>query len=167
MSKYIRMHQVEAEPMTRGDYNTFRGWTIPANENPADEGYKVTYPDGYVSWCPKAQFDEAAIRCTVYGDPDAPKHTVTFAYAIAQCRYHGRKIRRLNWNGDGQFVRYETVLVFEDGKLHINEENAGTAKDSECFVFHSKNRVTGETGIQVGWLASQGDMKSEDWVIDD
>ena len=34
--KYIRMHQVEAEPMTRGDYNKFRGWTITADENPAD-----------------------------------------------------------------------------------------------------------------------------------
>lgn len=59
MQKYIRCHIVEAEPMTRGDYNKFRGWEIPANENPADEGYKVVYPDGYVSWCPKAQFEAA------------------------------------------------------------------------------------------------------------
>lgn len=58
--KYIRMHQIEAEPMTRGDYNKFRGWTIPANENPADAGYIVKYPDGYVSWCPKAQFENNA-----------------------------------------------------------------------------------------------------------
>lgn len=57
---FIRMHQVDAEPMTRGDYNKFRGWTIPANENPSDEGYKVVYPDGYVSWCPKAQFENNA-----------------------------------------------------------------------------------------------------------
>lgn len=57
---YIRMHQVEAEPMTRGDYNKFRGWTTPADENPADEGYIVKYPDGYVSWCPKAQFENNA-----------------------------------------------------------------------------------------------------------
>ena len=55
--KYIRMHQVDAEPMTRGDYNNSLGLTIPANENPADEGYIVKYPDGYVSWCPKAQFE--------------------------------------------------------------------------------------------------------------
>ena len=61
--KYIRMHQVEAEPMTRGDYNKKRGWEIPANENPADEGYLVTYPDGYVSWCPKAQFEAAGRPC--------------------------------------------------------------------------------------------------------
>ena len=58
--KYIRMHQVDAEPMTRGDYNNSLGLTIPANENPADEGYIVKYPDGYVSWCPKAQFENNA-----------------------------------------------------------------------------------------------------------
>ena len=61
--KYIRMHEVDAEPMTRGDYNKSRGWEIPANENPADEGYKVVYPDGYVSWCPKAQFEAAGRPC--------------------------------------------------------------------------------------------------------
>jgi hypothetical protein len=57
--KYIGVKLIEAEPMTRGEYNDFRGWIIPPNENPADGGYKVVYPDGYVSWCPKEQFDVA------------------------------------------------------------------------------------------------------------
>ena len=45
--------------MTRGNYNELRGWETPANENAADEGYHVVYPDGYESWCPKAQFEAA------------------------------------------------------------------------------------------------------------
>lgn len=57
MKKYIRCHLVEAMPMTRGAYNKKRGWTLPKNENPKDKGYFVKYPDGYVSWCPKAQFE--------------------------------------------------------------------------------------------------------------
>lgn len=62
MKKYIRCHLVEATPMTRGAYNKKRGWTVPKDENPKDEnpkdkGYLVKYPDGYVSWCPKAQFE--------------------------------------------------------------------------------------------------------------
>jgi hypothetical protein len=36
---------------------------------------------------------------------------------------------------------------------------------SSCFVFHFVNRKTGETGIQVGWLASQADMAASDWRI--
>lgn len=59
MQKYIGVKRIEAKPMTRGDYNTYRGWKIPANENPADEGYLVKYRDGYESWSPKEIFEEA------------------------------------------------------------------------------------------------------------
>lgn len=45
--------------MNRGDYNLYRGWTIPENENPNDEGYLVKYSDSYESWSPKNTFDEA------------------------------------------------------------------------------------------------------------
>lgn len=59
MKKYIGTKLIEAEPMTRGEYNEYRGWTIPADENPADEGYLVRYSDSYVSWSPKEVFDKA------------------------------------------------------------------------------------------------------------
>ena len=58
MKKYQCHKIVEAEPMTRGDYNKFKGWIIPENENPSDEGYKVKYSDDYISWSPKDAFDE-------------------------------------------------------------------------------------------------------------
>lgn len=29
MKTYIGVKKIEAEPMTRGDYNTYRGWQIP------------------------------------------------------------------------------------------------------------------------------------------
>ena len=59
MQKYVGVKQIEAKPMTRGDYNKYRGWAIPENENPNDEGYLVRYSDDYVSWSPKDVFDEA------------------------------------------------------------------------------------------------------------
>ena len=155
MLKYIRCHIVEAKPMTRGDYNTLRGWAIPDNENPADEGYYIVYPDGYQSWCPKAQFEAAG----------KPIDSMTFGQAIDACRYAGKKIQRKNWNGVGQYVRYEEVLISEDGKLHTEPQGAPGMVVSGCFVFHFVNRKTGETGIQVGWLASQADMAADDWVI--
>ncbi len=57
--KYIGTKQIEAKPMTRGEYNWHRGGTTPANENPEDEGYIVRYKDGYISWLPKKPFEEA------------------------------------------------------------------------------------------------------------
>ncbi len=59
MQKYIGIKQLEAKPMTRGDYNDYRGWTVPADENPNDEGYLVKYEDGYVSWSPIEAFNKA------------------------------------------------------------------------------------------------------------
>ena len=143
---YIRMHQVEAEPMTRGDYNKFRGWTIPANENPADAGYKVTYPDGYVSWCPKAQFEEDCCPCD----------GMTFGMAIEAMK-RGAKVARRGWNGKGQFVTVGNQFTYVDcnGKQNAEHQTSGTA----ALIFH------GTIGVQVGWLASQSDMLSDDWEI--
>lgn len=69
MQKYIGIKYVNAKPMTRQEYNDFRGWTVPTDENPKDEGYLVEYVDGgkpntasyagYVSWSPKDVFDRA------------------------------------------------------------------------------------------------------------
>ncbi len=57
--KYVGIKQLETVPMTRGEYNAYRGWTIPADENPEDKGYLVKYSDGYISWSPEKQFEEA------------------------------------------------------------------------------------------------------------
>lgn len=62
MENYIGCKMVQAEKMSRGEYNLKRGWTIPADENPDDAGYYLVYPDGYVSWSPKEVFEKAYMR---------------------------------------------------------------------------------------------------------
>ncbi|WP_143233113.1 hypothetical protein [Aeromonas sp. RU39B] len=61
LKKYNCHKQVHAKPMSRGDYNKLRGWTIPANENPSDPGYLVVYNKGtedeYLSWSPAHIFE--------------------------------------------------------------------------------------------------------------
>lgn len=57
MKTYIGTKIIKAKPMTRGDYNKQRGWEIPADENPDDEGYLVQYDNDYVSWSPKDVFE--------------------------------------------------------------------------------------------------------------
>lgn len=62
MKKYKCHKELHAKPMSRGDYNIYRGWTTPADEDPADEGYLVVYSkdtdNHYESWSPKNQFDD-------------------------------------------------------------------------------------------------------------
>lgn len=61
MKDYIGVKHVQAEPMTLGTYNKYRGWQIPENEDPNKEGYLVRYTnsDNYESWSPKEVFDES------------------------------------------------------------------------------------------------------------
>ena len=49
MKKYVGTKMLEAKQMNRGEYNRYRGWKIPDNENQLDEGYLVKYEDGYQS----------------------------------------------------------------------------------------------------------------------
>ena len=69
MTRYLGTKEINAKPMNRLDYNKFRGWDLPSDENGADDGYLVEYIaggkantkeyKGYVSWSPKDVFDEA------------------------------------------------------------------------------------------------------------
>lgn len=68
MNHFIGTKIVLAKPMTRQEYNDYRGWKLPENENGNDAGYLVEYPEGisnhaehrgYISWSPKGQFDMA------------------------------------------------------------------------------------------------------------
>lgn len=61
LKKYQSHKTVHARPMTRGDYNHYKGWQIPDDEDPTDDGYLVVYSkdtvDHYESWSPKHIFD--------------------------------------------------------------------------------------------------------------
>lgn len=68
MQSYVATKIVNAMPMSRKEYNDLRGWAVPEDENPNDQGYLVEYPDsepnvkgyaGYVSWCPCLPFEKS------------------------------------------------------------------------------------------------------------
>lgn len=207
--KFIRMHMVEAEPMTRGEYNKFRGWEIPSNENPADEGYIVKYPDGYVSWCPKAQFEKDSF--SIDGEQGAPNAELTFsALKTYHDRYYatprgekdnlsdrlirayynefvgrpngcltfgmaieamkrGKKVARKGWDGKGMWLciplcdgpkEIPSTGIWGKPNADYAEQNGGTVK-----VLPYVTMKTADGSICMGWLASQADMISEDWMI--
>jgi hypothetical protein len=62
MNKYIGFKIIEAEPMTYGDFKCYEKKESydPAKEY--EKGYKVSYPDGYVSWSPKEVFEKAYMK---------------------------------------------------------------------------------------------------------
>lgn len=66
MEKYLCSKIVKAKPMTRQQYNDYRGWELSSDEDGNDKGYLVEYEDspnsnhpnhkGYISWSPEDVF---------------------------------------------------------------------------------------------------------------
>lgn len=153
MENYIGTKLVNATPMTRLDYNTLRNWTVPADENPADDGYLVEYTDGgkpnvegyvgYVSWSPKEQFDNAYLQTD--GLP--------FGLAIEALR-KGERVARSGWNGKGMWLKFVPVDIAESISFQYAALKSlpwiGMKKADDCFV---------------PWLASQSDILATDWMI--
>lgn len=160
--KYIGVHQVEAEPMTKGEYRKFMGQgpnTSPVNEDPSEAGYKVVYADGYVSWCPKAQFEAAGRPCD----------GMTFGMAIEAMK-RGKKVARKGWNGKGMWLwlkpsaQIKAEWCKDEMLKSAAEENGGEilGLGTICMYTHDS---TGRKAVLTGWLASQSDMLYEDWLV--
>lgn len=153
MKQYIGTKMIHARPMTRGAYNEYRGWTIPADENPEDDGYLVRYPDGYESWSPKAVFD-AAYRLT---------DGMSFGLAIEAAK-KGKKIARAGWNGKGMWVIYRTG--YPDGiPCNKNTADAVGIPEGTLFKVRPYLQMKCVDGSFQMWLASQSDILADDWYI--
>lgn len=57
MAKFIGVKMIEAVPMTVREAND-KGYRI-GNHSFEEDGYEVTYPDGYKSWSPAKEFEKA------------------------------------------------------------------------------------------------------------
>ena len=82
---------------------------------------------------------------------------MTFGEALENLK-QGKKISREGWNGKNQYLGIASNISFVDfnGEV-INAEHE--AIGNKAIVFY------GTSGIQVGWLASQSDILSEDWKV--
>jgi hypothetical protein len=169
MKQHIGVKLINAKPMTRQEYNDFRGWQLPTDENGADEGFLVEYLDGgkgntdlyagYVSWSPAEVFNRAY----------RPTDGLTFGLAIEALKA-GHKVARAGWNGKGMWLSLSghtaSIRIVPAGGFW-SENNAdfarslgGAAPVLPCITMKT---ATGE--ILMGWLASQTDMLAEDWEI--
>jgi hypothetical protein len=163
MKKHIGTKIVLLAAMTRLHYNAYRGWTLPDNENGNDMGYLVEYTDGgerndqrhdgYISWSPKAQADNA------YRETEG----MPFGLAVEAMK-KGHRIARTGWNGKNMYV-----LLMDGYPL-------GVPANAETAV---KHRVPPETLIKIApymvimtaqgtvstWAPSGNDTLADDWAI--
>lgn len=70
----------------------------------------------------------------------------------------GMKVKRKGWNGKDQYIELATNVSFKtpnDEVINVDHIDMG----NKAIAFH------GTSGVQLGWLACQSDMLSEDWTF--
>lgn len=138
MQKFIGTKIIHAEPCAK-NYGPPEGHGQP--------GYTVA--DGYTSWSPAAEFEEAYRPC------DA----MTFGFAIEALK-KGLRVARSGWNGKGMFV-FIIQGSNDIAKLHgygFGECSGEPTFRDSVFMKTVDNQL-------VPWTVSQTDMLAEDWVI--
>lgn len=163
MENYLGVKRIKARPMNRLEYNEYRNWELPKDENGSDEGYLVEYMDspdsnhpdhgGYISWSPKEVFD-AAYRKT---------EAMTFGLAIEALK-KGLKVARKGWNGKGMYA----VLMpgYPDG-IEVNEitQKQHNLKEGDKLIFRPYFQLyTAQKDVAM-WSPSGSDSLAEDWLI--
>ena len=86
MKSYYGTKKIKAEPQINPNSDADSGAE-------AEEGYKVEYADGYISWSPKATFEAAYL----------PTTAMNFSGALSYVRDGGR-VARAGWNGKDMFI---------------------------------------------------------------
>lgn len=162
MKSFIGSKLISAKPMTRADYNVFRGWNLPENENGEDKGWLVAYEDGgqantkeyagYISWSPDEVFNKA------YRATDG----LSFGLAIEALK-KGMKVARSGWNGKSMFLFLVDGSTFQVNRAPLNKfYPEGTIIN---YLPHIDMKTADDKIVP--WLASQTDVLADDWVICD
>ena len=157
VSLYIGTKAVLATPMTRGEYNAYRGWDMPENEDESELVYLVEYIDGgkanddrhsgYITMSPKEVFDNAYRQ----------NGNLTFGDAVTALK-QGKKVARNGWNGKGMWL----IHIVGEAVAQAIADRYG---DGNAIPVLEAIYMKTATGELVPWLASQTDVLAEDWVV--
>jgi hypothetical protein len=158
MKAYIGTKLINAKPMTRSEYNIFRKWELPADEDGDDEGYLVEYCDGgkanteeycgYISWSPRDVFN------TSYRSI----HGLTFGLAVEALK-KGLKVDRFGWNGRGMFIYYVPANKYP-AVTDIAKEEFG-----DLVPYNAYLAIRNVNGTVSTWVPSINDVLADDWQI--
>ena len=160
MKQFIGVKLINAKPMTRLQYNNFRGWVLPNDENGADKGFLVEYLDGgegnvkgyagYVSWSPKEVFERAY----------RPIDGLTFGLAVEAMK-QGKAVARAGWNGKGMFVYHVPANAYK-AQTGVAKRFFGEDADVPYNPYFAIKNVNGSVST---WVPSINDVLAEDWVV--
>lgn len=151
---------IDATAMSRQEYNNYRGWVLPEDENGEDAGYLVEYKDGgatnhpdhkgYISWSPKEVFDAAY----------QPTTAMNFGHALEAIKF-GKRVARHGWNGRGMFV-----FLVAGSEFTVNREPLLSILGEGTPVSYNPHvDIKQPDGSISTWQPSIGDIMADDWHL--
>lgn len=150
MKTYIGTKVIKAEPC--------KAWKEMGKHAIGENGYRVVYPDGYISWSPEDVFEKAYHELT---------HDMTFGQALDALKA-GQKASRRNWNGKGQYI-----YMTKGSNIPCCHLKADTRKmldglfdnDDTVAIMPHIDLKNAQNQLTIGWAPTQTDMLSNDWYI--
>jgi len=147
MQQYIGVKLIEARPMKLGEYNAYRGWSMPADEDPETEGYLVSYPgsDRYESWSPKAVFESAYF-------PLAKEDTITEEDVLAFVPdVGGIQTAKLGAKTAVTQARCLTGFEITESAACVEPENYDQNKGTQIGLNRIKDQLFAHLGFVLQW----------------
>ena len=161
MKLYTSTEQIKARPMTRGEYNEYRGWVLLPDEGGRDEGYLVEYlddggsnhpdHDGYISWSPKELFENAY----------QTSGNFSFGHAIELAK-QGKRVARKGWNGAGMFA-----YVVQANEYPALSDHIKGMFPNDMVPYRAYWALKTAQNDVATWAPSASDSLAEDWCVVD
>lgn len=175
MKTYIGTKVINATPMNRQEYNDFKGWKLPENENGSDEGHLVEYIDGekanipqyagYVTWSPKEVFEKTYYEKLGNGLP--------FGIALEEVK-RGKGMRLPSWKPDvvirlwkpGRIEQLSNRLSLELPNSYVDDTLAAVNLLNLDEMTAPFLYVSSRFGM-VPWKETMIELLSNDWEVVD
>ena len=139
MDKYIGTKVIEAEPaIKKGKVVYGVNDPIPKTMEQVEEGYRVRYEDGYVSWSPKNVFEKAYMKII-------PNHNLKTSISISQEMVDGfiKKVKCTTLGNKTTLVTVVLVNGFEmiEASTCVDPDNYSEEIGKEICLDRIKNRI--------------------------
>ena len=132
MKTFIGTKIIEAEPENRGE----------------ETGFKVRYPDGYVSWSPTQPFEDAY----------RGNGQLDFGHALHMLK-RGHRVSRAGWNGKGQYVYWVPANSYPPTTPAARAAFGGGPVPYNAYL-----AINTGNGIST-WVPSINDVLADDWSV--
>ena len=142
LKPFMAVKMVGAGPLTRGAYDQWKGQDTPVPYKPDDDGYLVQYYGGYISWCPKQEFERFNMPLSEYGSITSSD----IEFMLGQVTVETREPKTT-------LVEVNMLTSFIDGETShcVRTSDYNESIGAENALSKIRDRLWGHLGFMLQW----------------